>query len=272
MREWLAARLLTGIVIGACAYLILPTLVIVPISFTSADYISFPPVGFSLRWYEAFVGPGVWRSASLTSLVVALISSACATVIGTAAALGLRRLHGRAARLVILLILLPMIIPGIIIAVALYGSFARMGIIGTRVGLVVAHTIITLPFVVINVSAVMQKVDWRMVDAARSLGADAFTAFRKITLPSILPGAASGAAFAFLTSFDEVVVSLFLTGIDTVTLPVQMWNGIRFEISPAVASASCIMLGLSVIFLAFYGASRRLGPQQGGRKTAAAVG
>ena len=256
---WLSSRVLGAVVVGACLYLILPTLVIVPISFTSADYISFPPVGFSLRWYEVFVGEGVWRTATLNSLLVALLSATCATAVGTAAALGLRRLRGKAAQLVIALILLPMIIPGIIIAVALYGSFSRMGIIGTYVGLVVAHTILALPFVVINVSAVMQKVDWRTVDAARSLGAGPLTAFRKVTLPSILPGAVSGAVFAFLTSFDEVVVSIFLTGIDTVTLPVQMWNGIRFEISPAVASASSIMLGLSVIFLALYSASKKLG-------------
>lgn len=256
---WLSSRVLGAVVVGACLYLILPTLVIVPISFTSADYISFPPVGFSLRWYEVFIGEGVWRSATLNSLLVALLSATCATVTGTAAALGLRRLSGKAVQLVIALILMPMIVPGIIIAVALYGSFSRMGIVGTHVGLVVAHTILALPFVVINVSAVMQKVDWRTVDAARSLGAGPLTAFRKVTLPSILPGAVSGAVFAFLTSFDEVVVSIFLTGIDTVTLPVQMWNGIRFEISPAVASASSIMLGLSVIFLALYSASKKLG-------------
>lgn len=259
---WLSSRLLGAVVVGACLYLILPTLVIVPISFTSADYISFPPVGFSLRWYEVFIGEGVWRSATVNSLIVATLSAACATGIGTAAALGLRRLRGKAAQLVIALILMPMIVPGIIIAVALYGSFSRMGIVGTYVGLVVAHTILALPFVVINVSAVMQKVDWRIVDAARSLGASPLAAFRYVTLPSILPGAVSGTVFAFLTSFDEVVVSIFLTGIDTVTLPVQMWNGIRFEISPAVASASSIMLGLSVIFLALYSASKKLGASQ----------
>ncbi len=257
--SWLSSRILGAVVVGACMYLILPTLVIVPISFTSADYISFPPVGFSLRWYEVFIGKGVWRTATLNSLFVALLSAACASIVGISAAFGLRKLKGKIAQLLVALILMPMIIPGIIIAVALYGSFSRMGIVGTYIGLILAHTILALPFVVINVSAMMQKVDWRTVDAARSLGASPLTAFYKVTLPSILPGVVSGAVFAFLTSFDEVVVSIFLSGIDTVTLPVQMWNGIRFEISPAVASASSIMLALSILFLALYSASKKFG-------------
>ena len=248
-----------AIVIATCLFMILPTLVIVPISFTSTDYISLPPVGFSLRWYKVFFSEGVWRSATLNSLYVGTLSAFCATTIGTAAAVSLRRLNGKVAQSAISLILMPMIIPGIIIAVALYGLFAQIGIGGTYIGLIIAHTILALPLVVINVSAIMQKVDWRIVDAARSLGAGPFTTFRKVTLPSILPGVVAGGVFAFLTSFDEVVVSIFLTGIDTVTLPVQMWNGIRFEISPAVASASTIMLGLSVISLILYGLAKRFG-------------
>jgi putative spermidine/putrescine transport system permease protein len=153
------------------------------------------------------------------------------------------------ARIVIWLFLLPIIIPSIILAVALYGAFAELGIVGTKFGLVVAHTIITFPFVVINVSAVLQKMDWRMVDAARSLGASPRVAFWKVTLPTILPGVLAGAVFAFLTSFDEVVVALFISGVNSITLPVQMWNGIRFEVSPAVAAASSILLVLSILFL-----------------------
>ena len=141
----------------------------------------------------------------------------------------------------------------------LYGAFARLGLIGTKLGLVLAHTLLTLPFVVINVSAVIQKMDWRMVDAARSLGASPAVAFRKVTLPAILPGVIAGLVFAFLTSFDEIVVALFVTGIDSVTLPVQMWNGIRFEISPAVAAASSLLLLLSIFALTAFGAARGLG-------------
>jgi putative spermidine/putrescine transport system permease protein len=255
----LARRLLTALVVGVCAFLVLPTLAVVPVSFTATDYITFPPQGFSLQWYGIFLGQGPWRDATVTSFIVAVASALCATVIGTLAALGLNRLSSVTGRIVIWFLLLPMIVPSIIIAVALYSAFAKLGIVGTKVGLVVAHTILTLPFVVINVSAIIQKMDWRMVDAARSLGADPATAFRKVTLPAILPGVLAGAVFAFLTSFDEVVVTLFISGIDSITLPVQMWNGIRFEVSPAVAAASCILLALSILVLSLFTALRRVG-------------
>lgn len=259
MSSGAAPRILTAIVIAVCAYLVLPTLAVIPVSFTETDYITFPPKGFSFRWYEVFVSNPAWRNATATSLLVAAASAVLATVIGTFAALGLNRLSGVMARGVIWLILLPMIVPSIIIAVAFYSTFAKLGIVGTRVGLILAHTILTLPFVVINVSAVIQKMDWRIVDAARSLGADPRTAFLKVTLPSILPGVLAGAVFAFLTSFDEVVVALFISGIDSVTLPVQMWNGIRFEISPAVAAASSIVLAISVLMLSVFSVLRRSG-------------
>jgi putative spermidine/putrescine transport system permease protein len=262
MASGAAQRILTAVVIAVCAYLVLPTLAVIPVSFTETDYITFPPKGFSLRWYEVFIGNDSWRNATVTSLLVAAASAILATSIGTLAALGLNRLSGVVARAVIWLILLPMIVPSIIIAVAFYSSFARVGIVGTKVGLIVAHTILTLPFVVINVSAVIQKMDWRIVDAARSLGADPRTAFLKVTLPSILPGVLAGAVFAFLTSFDEIVVALFIAGIDSVTLPVQMWNGIRFEISPAVAAASSIVLAISIVLLSVFSVLRRSGARQ----------
>ena len=172
MSSGAAQRVLTAIVIAVCAYLVLPTLAVIPVSFTETDYITFPPKGFSLRWYEVFISNPAWRNATATSLLVAAVSTVLATVIGTLAALGLNRLSGVLARGVIWLVLLPMIVPSIIIAVAFYSTFAKLGIVGTRLGLIVAHTILTLPFVVINVSAVIQKMDWRIVDAARSLGAD----------------------------------------------------------------------------------------------------
>lgn len=261
--SFMAGRILAALVIGVCAYLVVPTLAVIPVSFTSTDYITFPPQGFSLQWYGTFLEDGPWRSATLNSVLVALASTVAATAIGTLAALGLSRLSGTVGRIVIWFFLLPMIVPSIIIAVALYSAFAKAGIVGTKLGLIVGHTILTLPFVIINVSAVMQKIDWRIVDAARSLGASPATAFRKVTLPAILPGVVAGAIFAFLTSFDEVVVALFISGIDSVTLPVQMWNGIRFEVSPAVAAASCILLAFSVLVLSLFTLVRRNGAQGG---------
>ncbi|MGE3147669.1 MAG: ABC transporter permease [Pseudorhodoplanes sp.] len=246
-----------------CVYLLLPTLIVVPISFTETDYITFPPQGFSWRWYGVFFGQATWRDSTFTSFVVALASATLATVLGTLAAFGLNRITGASAKFVIWLILLPMVVPSIIIAVALYGAFAPLGLIGNKAGLVVAHTILTLPFVVINVSAILQKLDRRMVDAARSLGAGPLTAFRKIVLPVILPGVLAGGVFSFLTSFDEIVLALFITGPDSITLPVQMWNGIRFEINPAVAAASSILLGIAILLLAVFSLLRPRTPRAG---------
>lgn len=249
--------LLSIFVTIVCIFLVAPSLVVIPISFTETSFIMFPPKGFSLEWYEVFFTAGQWRSATATSFVVAIFTAIVATIIGTCAALGLRALSPRRARPLMWLFLLPMIIPSIVTAVSLYGAFSTFGLIGSLLGLVVAHTIITLPFVIINVSAICQKIDWRIVDAARSLGANPFEAFAKITCPAILPGILAGAVFAFLTSFDEIVVTLFLSGSSIVTLPVRMWNGIRFEISPAIAAASTILLMLSVSLLALAAILRR---------------
>ena len=249
--------LLSVLVVGATTFLLLPTVAIVPVSFTSTDFITFPPIGFSVRWYEAFFADPAWRGAAVTSLLVAVLATAVATASGTLAAIGMARLGRRAAGAAQTLFILPLIVPTIITAVALYDSFARLALVGTITGLVLAHAILALPFVVINVSAIMQKVDWRIVDAARSLGASPRRAFFRVTLPAIMPGVVAGAAFAFLTSFDEVVVALFVSGVDAVTLPVRMWSGIRFEISPTVAAASCLLTLLSFLFVSIYWLSTR---------------
>ena len=183
----LARPLLGAVVLAVCAYLVIPTLIVVPISFTQTDYIAFPPQGFSLRWYETFLGEGPWRTSTLNSLIVATASALLATGLGTLAALGLKRLPRMLARLAIWIVLLPMVVPAIIMAVALYGAFAPLGLIGTKLGLILAHALLTLPFVVINVSAVMQKMDWRMVDAARSLGAASRIECRTNCYDAIMP-------------------------------------------------------------------------------------
>lgn len=246
-RVW--RRILGAIVVAVCAYLIMPTIAIVPVSFSDTDFIVFPPKGFTTRWYRAFLAEGVWRNATAASFLIATATAVLATALGTAAALGLRQLGQRMSRLLMWALLLPMLVPSIITAVALYRVFAPLGLVGSKLGMILGHTLLALPFVIINVSAVVQKIDWRIVDAARSLGASAGVAFYKVTLPAIAPGVAAGAVFAFLTSFDEVVVSIFLAGVGSTTLPVQMWSGIRFELSPAIASASCALVLLSVVVL-----------------------
>lgn len=252
MKKKLASGALTAISTLICLFLILPTVVVAPVSFTTTDYITFPPIGFSTQWYEAFFERPEWWGSLVTSTIVALGTTVIATTLCTMIALGLPKLPRRANRLISFFFLLPMIVPAIITAVALYQPFARLNIIATLPGLVLAHTILAMPFVIINISAVVQKLDWRVVDAARSLGASPAKAFRRVTLPILAPGIAAGAVFAFLTSFDEVVVSLFISGTNAMPLPVQMWNGIRFEISPIVAAASCLLLVVSCLLLTIF--------------------
>jgi len=252
MRGRIASGALSILSGAICLFLILPTFVVAPVSFTATDYITFPPIGISTRWYAAFFEKPEWWGALITSTIVAVLATVIATVLCTGVALGLSTLPRRANRLLSFFFLLPMIVPSIITAVAMYGPFSRLGIISTIPGLVLAHVILAVPFVVINVSAVIQKLDWRMVDAARSLGASPAVAFRRATLPALAPGIAAGAVFAFLTSFDEVVIALFISGAGAITLPVQMWNGIRFEISPIVAAASCLLLVVSCGFLTVF--------------------
>ena len=249
--------LLALVTAALCLFLILPTLVVVPLSVTQTDFITFPPQGFSGRWYQAFFERAEWRGAFATSIVVAVLTTVLATALGTMIGLGLPRLRPRTNRILGPFFLLPMIVPSIITAVALYGPFARLGLIATVPGLVLAHTILALPFVVINVSAIVQKLDWRIVNASRSLGASPMVAFRRVTLPILAPGIAAGAVFAFLTSFDEVVVALFISGSGATTLPVQMWSGIRFEISPIVAAASCLLLVASSLLLILFSLLKR---------------
>jgi putative spermidine/putrescine transport system permease protein len=248
-RGWVARLAMAVFVSAACVFLIMPTLIVVPMSFTGAEQLIFPPVGFSLRWYATYVTSTAWRHATLNSVLAATGAMILATVLGTLAALAIARGRMPLRGALTTLFLFPMIVPSIVTAVAIYNTFARLGLTDTIAGMILAHTILGLPFVLINVLAVLQKVDWRIVDAARSLGATPSRALLLVTLPAIMPGVLAGALFAFVTSFDEVVVALFLSGTSAATLPVQMWNGIRFEINPTVAAVSVILiLFTSIVF------------------------
>ncbi|MDN2567470.1 ABC transporter permease [Aquibium sp. A9E412] len=248
----MSSSILTAVAAAICVFLVMPTLAVAPISFTETDFITFPPRGFTLRWYEEFFTRPAWIGSLGTSAIVAVLTAILATTLGTMIALGLGQLPRRVGGAVTFFFILPMVVPTIITAAALYTPFARSGLIASIPGLVLAHTVLALPFVIINVSAILQKLDHRVVDAARSLGATPAVAFRRVTLPILAPGIAAGAVFAFITSFDEVVVSLFIAGANATTLPVQMWSGIRFEISPIVAAASCLLLIVSCVLLTIF--------------------
>jgi putative spermidine/putrescine transport system permease protein len=259
MRSSRLGRLGTAVFVSAvCTFLVLPTLIVVPMSFTRAEQLIFPPVGFSLRWYASYVTETAWRVATLNSFVVGAGATVLATLLGTMAALAIARGRIPFRGALTTLFLFPMIVPSIVVAVAIYNTFARLGLSGTVAGMILAHTILALPFVVINVLAVLQKMDWRIVDAARSLGATPAHALFLVTLPAIMPGVIAGALFAFVTSFDEVVVALFLSGTAAATLPVQMWNGIRFEINPTVAAVSVVVIVFTSVVFTLISALQRV--------------
>lgn len=241
-----------------CLFLVLPSLIVVPMSFNADNLLRFPPRGFATTWYQAYFDQESWRSATWHSLAIAFSVTILATGLGTIAALALIRGRIALRNLFIYIMLTPMIVPPIVSAVSMYGVFAQFRLVGTLPGMILAHTVLTLPFVIINVAAVLQRMDWRVEQAARSLGASAIEAFFLVTLPMIRPGLIVAAIFAFITSFDEVVVALYISGSNAITLPVEMWSGLRFEINPVVAAVSSLLLGISVASLLAISLLRRL--------------
>jgi len=230
-------------------FLVLPVLVIVPLSFTDGSFLVYPIEGFSLRWYREFFASPEWVRALKNSLIVAPIATFIAMFFGTLAAVGLNLTDFRGKALVMSLIISPMIVPVVIVGVACYLTFAPLGLSNSYLGLILAHAVLGVPFVIITVSATLQNFDYNLVKAANSLGASAPYAFFRITLPLIAPGVISGALFAFATAFDEVVVTLFLAGPEQATLPRQMFSGIRENLSPTIAAAATLLILFSVILL-----------------------
>jgi putative spermidine/putrescine transport system permease protein len=247
---------LIAFALATVVFLVAPLAVVVPISFSSAKYLTFPPPGWSLQWYARYLGSREWMSATVRSVEVAVLTMAAATGIGTAAALALRRPF-RGRWLVRMLVLAPLAVPVIIVAIAIYALYARLQLVGTIAGLVLAHTLLALPFVVVIVSATLSGIDETLELAAQSLGANRSRTFRLVTLPLIRPGVVSAALLAFITSFDEVVVAIFVSGTHAATLPKQMWDGIRTEIDPTVAAVSTLLIGVTSLALALLAFVRR---------------
>jgi putative spermidine/putrescine transport system permease protein len=229
------------------AYLVFPVFVVVPLSFSSAKYLQFPPPGFSLQWYENYFGRRDWLVATGLSLRVGLATAALATVLGTAASLALVRGRFRGRDAINSFLVSPLIIPTIIVAIGVYFFYARLQIIGSPFALALAHTALAIPFVVVNVSATLYGFDERLEFAAMNLGANRWQTFQKVTLPIIRPGVFAGALFAFITSFDELIVALFVSGTGAVTLPRKMWDALRLEIDPTIAAISSILIAVSIL-------------------------
>jgi putative spermidine/putrescine transport system permease protein len=242
----LAAATVVGLIL---VFLALPIVVVMVVSFSSATYLTFPPPAFGLRWYSAYFGSADWLRSTWLSLWVAAAVVVLATSLGTLAALGIARLP-RSLRLpASALILSPLIVPVIVVAVGIYYSFARYGLVGSPAGLILAHTCLAAPFVVTSVGASLIGVEPSLEQAALSLGATPSGTFFQITLPLIRPGILVGALFAFITSFDELVVALFVSGSGAVTLPRRMWDDLLFQIEPTIAAVSTLTIALTVVLM-----------------------
>jgi putative spermidine/putrescine transport system permease protein len=236
------ARTFTALVL---AFLVLPMLVIVPLSFTAGAVLIYPVPGWSLRWYDDFFFNPLWTGALRNSLVIGSFTTVLATSLGTVAALGLNASRSRLRPLLFGLLVTPMVVPVVITAVALFYLFSALGLSGTLPGMVLGHTVIASPFAFITVSATLQGFDPNLPRAAAVLGAPPHVVFRRITLPLIWPGLLSGALFAFAASFDELVISLFLSSPELRTLPRQIFGGISESISPTVAAAAVVLAFVS---------------------------
>jgi putative spermidine/putrescine transport system permease protein len=240
-------------IIGAnlvIAFLVLPILAVIPTSFNQASYISLPPAAWSGRWYTAFFADPEWRSSLWVSLQVAALATVAALGLGLPAALGLQRATPRWRPVLTGLFLAPMIVPVIVSAVAIYRTALDVGLNGTRIGMALSHAALAMPFVIINIGVSLRNVDQRWQQAAAGLGATPWTIFRTVTLPNILPGLVGGGVFAFITSFDEVVVAVFMAGYGAKTLPVKIWESIRLEFTPVVAVAATFMIILAALLFA----------------------
>jgi putative spermidine/putrescine transport system permease protein len=249
---------LIGTLVGI--YLVLPTLIVIPVSFSSSSTFQFPPRNFSLALYENFFTDPIWLRSLRNSVLVAVLAALLATVVGTAAALGLHSLTGRVARFVRTLLMVSIVTPAIVLAVAVYISFLKWHLVGTLTGYVLAHAAIGVPFVLVSVTSALGGFDPKLLRASASLGAPPWRTFLRVTMPLISRGIVTGAIFAFVTSFDEVVIALFLRAPAFQTLPVQMYNSVTVEIDPTIAASSSIVVtGVTVIcfVLQFVGTRRK---------------
>lgn len=225
------------------AFLVLPLAVLVPISFSSGSYLRFPPPGFSLKWYERYFADHAWIDATWRSLEIGIATTVLSLAIGLPLAFGLVRGRFFGRKLIEHGISAPMIVPHIVISIAIYGLFSRLGLIGEWYGVAIGHTVLALPFVVIVLIAGLREFDPNLELAARGLGASQLQAIRTVTLPILAPSAWSAAFLAFITSFDELVVAMFLAGAN-LTLPKKMFDTIQAEIEPTVAAVSVLQIVL----------------------------
>jgi putative spermidine/putrescine transport system permease protein len=239
---WLAAA-------PVFVFLLAPSLIIVPMALTPKDILEFPPSGLSLHTFGDLLASEAWMSAIRTSLTVAVIAVSIAAVAGTLAALGLHRAEFRGRGLVVGLILLPLVIPVVVLALGYFSFLARLRLIGSELGIALAHSVLATPYVYLVVSASLAGLDPALVRSARSLGAGPVALFRHVYLPAIRPGLAAGMLFGFAVSFDEAVIAYFLQSPSATTLPVKMFTDLQYDLTPLIAAVSTVLLLLTTALL-----------------------
>lgn len=242
--------LMTAIAILVCVYLVLPSAVVVIASFTGANSLQFPPESLSLRWYQVLFADAHWRDAARNSFQVALVTMLVATFLGFLGAYGASKLRGTTARKVVHgLFLAPLVVPSVVLAIAMFNVLAGWHLIGTREGLIIAHSIGSIPYVFVLVFAALLTLDPRLEMAAQSLGASGIRTMLTVILPTIAPAVISGSALAFIHSFDEVVITSFIAGVAIETLPLKMWVDIQNRVDPTIAAVSTLLILIPVVYL-----------------------
>jgi putative spermidine/putrescine transport system permease protein len=253
-------RVLCGLIFF---FLMAPIIVIIPLGFNSIPFFTYPMEGFSFRWYGEIFGESpisiLWQRSIVNSVIIAVSATILASTLGTLAALGLTRADFPLKSLVMAILISPIIVPIVVTAIGMFYFYAKIGLASTLTGIILAHTALGVPFVVITVSATLAGFDHNMLRAGAILGAGPLMVFRKVTLPIITPGLASGGLFAFATSWDEIVVVLFLASTEQHTVPRRMWSGIRELLSPTIIAAATLLIIVSICLMLSMEALRRRG-------------
>lgn len=254
MRQVELSRVILWLITAAIGlFLILPTIIVIPISFTSLQTLSFPPVGFTLRWYQDVFQNPEWRHALVNSLIVAVATTLASGTLGTTAALGISRLSPFGASIALPFLLVPLVTPVVVLSIGVYMTFTRWGLSNSLTGLALAHTALGTPFVIVSVLASLRSLNRNLELASAGLGATSLFTFRRVVFPLILPGVVSGSIFAFITSWDEVVVALLLTGGVTKTIPVLIWSQVRADLYPSMAAVGTMLIAISAVVLLISG-------------------
>jgi putative spermidine/putrescine transport system permease protein len=247
MRPWRILRAIVCCIVAV--WLLAPLAVVVVISFSSAPFLQFPPPGFSPRWYDQLFSTPAWTNSLLVSVEIMVPAALVATALGTAASYALVRGRVPGARLVMACLMLPIIVPGMITAAALFGVYRGLGLNGTLTGLIIGHTVLCLPYVAATVTSALRVQDARLEQAAATLGAPPWATFRHVTLPLILPAVLSSLLVAMILSFDELIVSLFVSSARVRPVAVQMWSNLLGDFDPTIAAIAsvCFLLALLVL-------------------------